>query len=103
MDLDTFLKEHVGKSTQQTTFFHFTDTRNIPFIKGQGILSRRKLKEKGIKVPAPGGNELSIQAADAAGLDRYVSLCLKKGHPMEGAARKEGTIKEVAYLGVRPV
>ncbi len=102
MNLDEFLKNHVQKSEQQKTFFHFTDTRNLDLIKKHGILSRRKAKQMGIAIPAPGGNQISIQAADALGLDQYVSLCLKRGHPMEGAARNSGTIKDAAYLAIRP-
>jgi hypothetical protein len=102
MKLDTFLRDHVAPSRQQNTFFHFTDTRNLPLIKKHGILSRRRLKEKGLKIPAPGGNDVSIRAADDAGLDRYVSLCLKTGHPMVGAAQSAGTIEDVTYLKVRP-
>lgn len=78
MDLDAFLKDHVAKSEQQTTFFHFTDTRNLDLIKKHGLLSRRKLKELGIQIPAPGGNQWSMESADRLGLDRYVSLCLFK-------------------------
>lgn len=102
MELEIFLKKHVDRSGQQRTFFHFTDTRNIPLIKKHGILSRRKMNEMGIEIPAPGGNEVSMRTADAAGLDAYVSLCLKTGHPMEGSAKKAGTIKEVAYLRIQP-
>ena len=72
MNLDEFLKNHVQKSEQQKTFFHFTDTRNLDLIKKHGILSRRKAKQMGIAIPAPGGNQISIQAADALGLDQYV-------------------------------
>ena len=102
MDLDAFLNDHVAKSQQQTTFFHFTDTRNLDLIKKHGLLSRRKLKELGIQIPAPGGNQWSMESADRLGLDRYVSLCLTPSHPMEYGARQGGQIKEVVYLPIRP-
>jgi ssDNA thymidine ADP-ribosyltransferase, DarT len=102
MDLDTFLKDHVAKGVRQTTFFHFTDTRNLDLIKKHGILSRRKLREMCIDIPAPGGNQWSRDAADRLELDRYVSLCLTPSHPMEFLARKGGQIKEATYLPIRP-
>lgn len=102
MDLDAFLTDHVAKSEQQTTFFHFTDTRNLDLIKKHGLLSRRKLKELGIQIPAPGGNKWSMDSADRVGLDRYVSLSLTDSHPMEHPARKGGQIKQVVYLAIRP-
>jgi ssDNA thymidine ADP-ribosyltransferase, DarT len=92
----------VATSVQQTTFFHFTDTRNLDLIKKHGLLSRRRLKELGISIPAPGGNQWSMDSADRLGLDRYVSLCLTKSHPMEYPARRGGQIKEVMYLPIRP-
>lgn len=102
MDLDVFLKDHVSKGVRQNTFFHFTDARNIDLIKRHGLLSRRKLKELDIQIPAPGGNQWSMEAADRLGLDRYVSLCLTGSHPMEYAARNGGQIKDVVYLPIRP-
>lgn len=102
MDLDAFLKDHVAKSEQQTTFFHFTDTRNLDLIKKHGLLSRRKLGQMGIQIPAPGGNRWSMESADRLGLDRYVSLCLTRDHPMEFAARQGGQVKDVVYLPIRP-
>jgi hypothetical protein len=83
MDLDDFLKHHVEKSKQQTTFFHFTDTRNLDLIRKHGLLSRRRLRESSIQIPAPGGNQWSMDSADRLGLDRYVSLSLTASHPME--------------------
>jgi hypothetical protein len=102
MNLDVFLKDHVEKGTRQKTFFHFTDTRNLDLIRKYGLLSRRRANELGIKIPAPGGNQWSRDAADRLGLDRYVSLCLTPSHPMEYGARKGGQIQEVRYLPIRP-
>jgi ssDNA thymidine ADP-ribosyltransferase, DarT len=102
MNMDAFLQNHVAKSVQQNTFFHFTDNQNIELIKQHGLLSRRRLKELGVEIPAPGGNQWSRDAADRLGLDRYVSLCLTKDHPMEYLARQAGQIEQVVYLPIRP-
>ncbi len=43
--------------------FHFTDRRNLPSIKETGgLFSYAKLKEMGIEIPAPGGNDWSHDA-----------------------------------------
>ena len=102
MDLDVFLQDHVAKGVRQNTFFHFTDTRNLDLIKKHGILSRRKLREMGINIPAPGGNQWSRDSADRLGLDRYVSLCLTPSHPMEFTARTSGQIEAATYLHIHP-
>lgn len=99
MDLDVFAQK--VSASRHGAIFHFTDTRNLDSIKKRGLLSHRRLAELGIIVPAPGGDQSSIHTAVARGLDRYVSLCLKKDHPMEGVARNDGRIKEAAYLAIR--
>lgn len=102
MDLDHFIAEHVSRSTQQRYFIHFTDDANLASIRVHGLLSMRQLREGGIEIPAPGGNEWSRQADEASGMDAYVHLCFKTGHPMEKAAVDGGTITNLRRLHIRP-
>jgi hypothetical protein len=102
MNLDDFLKDHVAKSELQTTFFHFTDIRNLDLIKKHGLLSRRKLNELGIQIPAPGGNKWSMESADRLGLDRCASypspleqqatVCLANRHEQGGQLDRHAPI-----------
>jgi hypothetical protein len=83
--------------------FHFTDRRNLPSIRELGGLdSLAQLREAGIEIPAPGGNDWSHQADEARGLDKYVHLCFRSNHPMEWRARQEGRIIESIFLNVDP-
>lgn len=103
MDLDRFLNKHLLVATSlHRYFYHFTDTRNIDLIRKYGLLSLRQLKEKNIEIPAPGGNELSWDLDSKNGMDAYVHLCFTRNHPMEYAARTNGTIKDVKYLKIKP-
>lgn len=83
-------------------FYHFTDTRNLPSIKANGLLSMRKMQEIGIGVPAPGGNSWSFEADRMFGMDAYVHLCLMDNHPMEFLARQQGRIQETVFLQIKP-
>ena len=92
MDLDYFIDNVVKRSTQQRAFIHFIDRRNLPSIRQRGLLSTQKLREMGINIPAPGGNEWSMDADRHSGMDAYVHLCFKMDHPMEYCAINEGRI-----------
>jgi len=82
--------------------FHFTDRRNLPSIKTTGgLFSHARLKEMGIEIPAPGGNDWSHQADAYKGMDQYVHLCLRPTHPMEHAARVDGRIVSSIFLSIR--
>jgi hypothetical protein len=84
------------------TFFHFTDTRNVPSIREHGLLSEKERERRKVSVVARGGNEWS-QTADARfGMDEYVHICLIDDHPMEYLARKDGRIEQSIYLEVDP-
>lgn len=83
------------------SFYHFTDTRNLPSIQQHGLLSPRQLRQKNISV-VTGGNEWSRDSSEAAGLDDYVHLALTDDHPMEYIARKEGRIQQTRYLRIHP-
>lgn len=84
------------------SFYHFTDTRNLPSIRAHGILSMSELRRRGLAV-APGGNEWSLDADQRNGMDRYVHLCFFRDHPMEYLATREGRIIESRYLKIDPV
>ncbi len=75
MDLDDFLAQHVSTSPQQRHYLHFTDEANLASIRKHGLLSMRQLKQRGIEIPAPGGNQWSQDADAASGMDAYVHLC----------------------------
>jgi hypothetical protein len=84
-----------------TLLYHFTDRRNLPLIREHGgLYPVDKLIEKGIKVPAPGGNDWSQKADAIKGVDRYVHLCFRNTHPMEYVARQEGRISDTIFLQI---
>lgn len=83
--------------------FHFTDRRNLPSIREHGgLLSLGEMERRGIKIPAPGGNEWSHDADRRKGLDDYVHLCFRWTHPMEYVAREDGRITDSIFLNVHP-
>jgi ssDNA thymidine ADP-ribosyltransferase DarT-like protein len=102
MDLDRFITDHVLQSMQQRYFVHFTDSANLASIRQHGLLSMRELQRRGIEIPAAGGNQWSRDADKAAGMDAYVHLCFKRGHPMEKSAVDGGNIKDLRYLPIKP-
>ena len=101
MSIDEFLR-YMQASPLHRTFYHFTDTRNLPLIQEHGILSRKRMERAKIDIPAPGGNNWSMEADARAGMDEYVHLCFKTDNAMEYVARRDGRIKEVIYLQIRP-
>ena len=81
--------------------FHFTDRRNLPLIQATGgLFSYARLKEMGIKIPAPGGNDWSHEADAHKGMDRYVHLCFRDNHPMEYLAKVDGRIVSSIFLSI---
>ena len=83
--------------------YHFTDRRNLPLIRQHGgLLPMSELREKGIAVPAPGGNQWSQDADGIKGMDGYVHLCFRSNHPMEYAARQDGRIQDSIFLYIHP-
>jgi hypothetical protein len=84
-----------------TSFYHFTDRRNAASIRELGgLYSLAALRELGVEIPAPGGNDWSHDADKRKGLDRYVHLCLRTNHPMEFVARREGRLVQPVYLQI---
>ena len=81
--------------------YHFTDTRNLPLIRQrQGLFPLAVLRQDGVSVPAPGGNDWSHDADRWGSLDQYVHLCFRKQHPMEYRARQEGRIVDSIFLEI---
>lgn len=81
--------------------FHFTDRRNLPSIREHGgLYSYALLKEMGIDIPAPGGNDWSHEADAYKSMDRFVHLCFRPTHPMEYVARVDGRIVSSIFLSV---
>ena len=96
MTVDEFVVRHF----RGRTLFHFTDTRNLPSIRIHGLLSRRELKERGVGIEAPGGNQWSHDADDRAGLDQFIHLCFFDDHPMDYVAKQAGHIRNSKFLGI---
>ena len=83
--------------------YHFTDRRNLDLIRELGgLYPLAELRRKGIRIPAPGGNEWSWDANGLKGFDEYVHLCFRATHPMEHVARSEGRIGDSIFLNVHP-
>lgn len=83
-------------------FYHFTDTRNLPSIRTDGLLSMRIQRERNRTAVAPGGNEWSFDADRRSGMDGYVHLCFFSDHPMEWIAKREGRIADSLFLKIAP-
>jgi hypothetical protein len=103
MDLDYFLKETLGKSTQQQRFYHFTDRKNLPLIRANGLIATSGLRSRnlfdGVKT---GGDALSLQSDAAKGTDKYVCLCFRPNHPMAHVAMNDGRKLDPVYLEIDP-
>ena len=102
MDLEQFLANHVRSSSQQRWFIHFTDRSNLASIRKYGLLSMQELTRRKIPVEAPGGNQWSHEQDERTGMDAYVHLCFKTGHPMEKPALDDGRITNLVRLQIHP-
>jgi hypothetical protein len=92
-----------GQMQRIPRLYHFTDRRNLASIrKHGGLLCWAELVKRGIKVPAPGGNDWSHQEDERRGLDGYVHLCFRENHPMEYRARQENRITDSIFLQISP-
>lgn len=86
-----------------TCLYHFTDERNLQSIKEQGgLLSWAYCENNGIKIPMPGGGELSRRLDIKKGLQDYVRLSFTKNHPMMFIAKDEGRITTPVILEIDP-
>jgi len=83
--------------------FHFTDCRNLHSIRQHGgLYPLSMLRENGIAIAAPGGNQWSHDADGLKGVDRFVHLCFFDNHPMEYVARREGRMQTTRFLSINP-
>lgn len=101
MSVDSLI-ERVTNSQRHRTFFHFTDSRNVPSILQHGLMSWPEAERRNISVPAPGGNEISRNADRWRSVDDYVHLCFDDDHPMERVARLDGRIAQTKWLKINP-
>ena len=100
--IDEFINLTLRNNKQgHNQFYHFTDSKNLPSIRQNGILSTKLLKERGISFSS-GGNDWSKEADQKCGMDGYVHLCFTRGHPMVKWALEEKTIIELAWLRIAP-
>ncbi len=91
----------IRRSNQQKTFYHFTDSSNIPSIKKNGLLSMSEIRKRGLD-HVPGGNELSHNLDIRYGWDRYVHLCFRRKHRMAEQIVSEGRIATATWLAIDP-
>jgi len=87
--------------SQKWHLYHFTDTRNIDNIRLHGLLATAEIRRKNLPVIF-GGNQWSLDADIAKGMDRYVHLCFLRSHPMEYIAKQQGRIRESCFLKIKP-
>jgi hypothetical protein len=84
------------------SFYHFTDTRNLPQIREHGLRAMKAIKAEGRAPVAAGGNDWSLDADRRSGMDRYVHLCFFSEHPMEWLAKNDGRIETSIFLRISP-
>jgi hypothetical protein len=103
VDLDHFLSETLGKSTQHRKFYHFTDRKNLPLIRQHGLLSTRELRRLGLfDGVKTGGDANSLNSDQAKGTDGYVCLCFTNNHPMVHTAMNDDRKLDPVYLEINP-
>ena len=93
--------EQVLKENRITKLYHFTDRDNLEsIIKHGGLYSWADCEERGIKIPKPGGGDLSRSLDMRDGLQHYVRLAYVEDHPMKFEAMKDGRISNPVVLEV---
>lgn len=79
--------------------YHFTDRSNIPLIKRYGgLLSWAYCERHGIRIPKPGGGQLSRQLDVSRNLQDYVRISFTREHPMKYKAKNDGRITDPVNL-----
>lgn len=97
-EFETILKNHGIKK-----LYHFTDRDNLEsIIRHGGLYSWADCVEKGIKIPKPGGGNLSRQLDERDGLQHYVRVCFTTQHPMMYVAMNDGRISNPVILEIDP-
>lgn len=83
--------------------YHFTDRDNLPMIiQNGGLYSWADCEEKGIKIPKPGGGQLSRDLDCRDNLQHYVRVCFTQQHPMMYVAMNDGRISNPVILEIDP-
>jgi hypothetical protein len=82
--------------------WHFTDSTNVQSICANdcGLLSLSESRNRGIKIPTPGGNQWSHDADVRQGMDRFVHLAFLDDHPMLYAAKQNKRITNPVWLKI---
>lgn len=83
------------------SFYHFTDVRNLESIRRLGLLATAHLRAQEI-VPVYGGNDISLEADRAFGVDHYVHLSFSPDHPLLYLAKKDQRIEQPRIIRVAP-
>ena len=93
--------EQVLKENRITKLYHFTDRDNLEsIIKHGGLYSWADCEEKGIKIPKPGGGDLSRSLDMRDGLQHFVRLGFTEDHPMKFVAMDDGRISNPVVLEI---
>ena len=82
--------------------WHFTDRSNLDSIEEhEGLLSLAEAERRGIRIPKPGGNQLSHELDRSKGLHEYVHLAFVNEHPMLFRAQEDGRIPDPIWVKIK--
>jgi len=100
-DFDKF--KEIIEANNITCLYHCTDHSNLESIKKHGFLFSWFYSERAqMRIPCPGGDELSRQLDFRKGLEDYVRLSFRRGQPMIFVANKAGKIPQPFDLIIDP-
>lgn len=86
-----------------TKLYHFTDRDNLEaIIQNGGLYSWADCEEKGIRIPKPGGGQLSRDLDRRYNLQHYVRASFTRQHPMMYVAMNDGRISNPVILEIDP-
>lgn len=90
-------RHHIG------SLYHFTDARNLESIRrNDGLYSWWQCRRRGIRIPAPGGDQRSRRMDEEHALQDYVRLGFNPRLPMMYVAQKAGRIGDIEILQIDP-
>lgn len=83
--------------------YHFTDRENLEsIINNGGLYSWADCDSKGIRIPKPGGGDLSKSLDRRDNLQHYVRVSFTSEHPMMYVAMNDGRITNPVVLEIDP-
>lgn len=83
--------------------YHFTDRDNLKsIIENGGLYSWADCETKGIRIPKPGGSDLSRSLDRRDNLQNHVRVSFVKEHPMMYVAMDDGRITNPVVLEISP-